>query len=203
MLNRALIAQGRRKGLLWDEPAPLGTAGWHCCGPTCPPCTALPRRCSPKHLPTVMDEHHPDHQPHLWHLGTTALSPGHAFERRGRAGRDSRDSPCCIAFLSGLQGSLSLKASPRAPRDFTPQLHTLPTRFHSRAWPHCSERSCTGQSEIHRSPKSLSSPSTPHMGWQHPGHDKTPATSAFLLPSPCTITCAGRSSTRYTVHGVW
>lgn len=27
VLNRAIIAQGRRKGLLWDEPAPLGTVG--------------------------------------------------------------------------------------------------------------------------------------------------------------------------------
>lgn len=103
VLNRALVARGRRKGLLWDEPAPLGTAGWDCCGPACPPCTALPRRHSPKHLPTVMDEHQPDHQPHqrphavsapLHPLQGTSLGEGAAL--KGKAGGPGAAQPSSV-----------------------------------------------------------------------------------------------------------
>lgn len=189
-LNRALIARGRRKGLLWDEPAPLGTAVWGCCGPTCPPCTALPRRRSRKHIPTVTDEHHPDHQPHQSPRHHCTLPRARVWEK-GKAGSPGAVQPSSVVCKGPFPEGITV--CPKGPR---PSAFTLPTPLRSRAWPRCSQGSCMGQNEIQQSPES---PSTPHTGWQHLGHDKALATSAFLLPSPSTITCMGRSPTGHTV----
>lgn len=197
VLNRALIVQGRRKGLLWDELAPLGTAGWDCCGPTCPLCTPLPRRRFPKHLPTVMDEHHPDHQPHQSPYGASApllplqgVSLGEGTELEGKAGSHGAALPFSAVYKGPFPEGITMCTK-------GPQPHTLPTLLHSRALPRCSQGGCMGQSEIQQSPKS---PSMPCTEWQHPGHAKAPETSAFLLSSPSTITCMSRLPSQHMVH---
>lgn len=94
---------------------------------------------------------------------------------------------------------LSLKASLYATRDpCHPQPCTLLILLHSKAWQWSSQGICMEQRKIQQSPKS---PSMLHMGWQHLGHAKVFAISAFPLPSPSTITCRGRSPPRHTAHG--